>query len=52
MLLDPTEEDVLLAVWQYILNKNLLLETREKKFIKSDEVRLLHSLFVNALQNT
>lgn len=39
MQLDPTEEDVMLAVWQYILSQSLCIEIREKKhLIRYDEV--------------
>lgn len=38
MQVDPTEDDIMLAVWQYILYKNLIIEGRERKAVRCDEL--------------
>lgn len=40
MRADPTEEEVLLAVWMYCTDRNLFNE-KERKYIKCDEVMLV-----------
>jgi chromatin remodeling complex protein RSC6 len=35
---DPTEDEVILAVWQYLISKNLFIEGKERKVIRCDDI--------------
>lgn len=42
MRVDPTEEDVMLAIWEYVRSKDLM----DKRFIKCNDVSLSHRLIL------
>ena len=36
--IDPTEDDVMMAVWHYLIQKNLFIDGRERKVIRCDDL--------------
>ena len=42
---DPTEEDILMAIWSYIMDKGLV-DNRSRSLIKADEVRIITIYFI------